>query len=91
MPEIRKIKGTLKFDEKEKIILNLKNKTDHIFEVINAPKFTLKDINYFHRSSFKFNKEIINYILSIFRESKKIIEKNKFPKTNYHNISFSAS
>ena len=58
-----------------------------ILKVINSPKFTSKDINYFHRSSFKFSSEIINYILSLFKESKKTIEKNKFLKSNYHNIS----
>ena len=68
-----------------------RSKTDEILKVINSPEFTSKDINYFHRSSFKFSSEIINYILSLFKESKKRIETNKFLKANYHNISFSAS
>ena len=72
MPEIRKIKNTLKDHEKEKIISNIKNKTDEILKVINSPEFSLKDINYFHRSSFKFSAEIIDYILSLFKESKKL-------------------
>ena len=91
MPEIRKLKNTLIDHEKEKIISNIKNKTEEILKVINSPEFSSKDINYFHRSSFKFSSEIINYILSLFKESKKIIEKNKFLKANYQNISFSAS
>ena len=91
MPEIRKIKNTLKDHEKEKIISNIKIKTDEILKVINSPEFSSKDFNYFHRSSFKFSSEIIDYIISLFKESKKIIEKNKFLKANYNNISFSAS
>ena len=91
MPEISKIKSTLKDNEKAKIISNIKNKTDEILKVINSPEFTSKDVNYFHRSSFKFSPEIINYIFFLFKKSKKIIEKNKFLKANYHNISFSAS
>ena len=55
---------------------------------------TMEEKSMYRKSAgliFKFSSEIINYILSLFKESKKIIEKNKFLKANYQNISFSAS
>lgn len=91
MSNIRKLKSHLNKKEKEEIIKNLKNSSNNFFGVINSPKLTSRDINYFHRSSYKFSSKNIDYILSIFKNSKEKIAKNKFNKKNYGNLSFSAS
>ena len=91
MPKIRKLKSNLNIEEKDKIIKNLKNSSNNFFEVINSPNLTSRDINYFHRSSYKFSSQIIDYMMSIFKNSKEKIAKNKFNKKNYQDLSFSAS
>ena len=88
MPNIRELKSQLNKKEKEEIIKSLKNSSNNFFGVINSPKLTSRDINYFHRSSYKFSSKNIDYILSIFKNAKEKNSKNKFNKKNYENLSF---
>ena len=91
IPEIRKIKDNLKIEEKEHITFNLKKGARNVIDIIASPKLTQKDMDYFHRSSFYFNSNLIEYILTIFKDAKSNFSKNKFEISNYKNISFSAS
>lgn len=91
VPEIRKIKHNLKIEEKENITANLKKAARNVIDIISSPKLTQKDMDYFHRSSFYFNNDLIDYILNIFKDAKSNFSKNKFEITNYKNFSFSAS
>ena len=91
MPEITQFKKYFSQGEKDFIEINLEQKSIELMDTINSPKFSERDKSYFHRSSYKFPKNLVNLILEAYQKSKKNIIQKNYLSTKKEDLFFSAS
>ncbi|MBO6979383.1 MAG: hypothetical protein JJ837_08135 [Prochlorococcus marinus XMU1428] len=89
MSRLNKIKHLLEKEQSDKIIQNIFIKSKELLSTLNSPKLTANDMKYFHRSSYYFGEEAVDYFLDIFTSS----DSNNSNDLNLYsaNPSFSAS
>ena len=91
MPKITELKNSFSKDDNDFIEMKLEQKSKELIEAINSPKLSERDKSYFHRSSYKFPKNLIDFILDEYQKSKKSIIQKNYSSTKKEDLFFSAS
>ena len=58
--------------QQDNIINSVFKKTQKLISTLDSPTLTTTDLDYFHRSSFYFGEKVVDYILSLCRETNNI-------------------